>query len=199
MSKWISGNELIEKLGLKDFEFFNDCVAKGLQPHNDFGKPITPSELFQFAKTVMEKVGVDLEIEQVDEGRIDWEGISLPKHDFNARTILSRLCYANYKMEDVEKYGLKPESKAANKGSDRQEKKKEHYAAEEKRQVQATADVLYAQHTEYDTVKVVAEHPEIKKIAGRRFKPGTIYKWVSEVAPEYARRPGIRRKKEKMT
>jgi hypothetical protein len=197
MSKWISGNELIENLGLKDFEFFNNCVAKGLQPHNDFGKPIPPSELFQFAKTVMEKVGADLEIEQVDEGRVDWEGISLPKHDINARTILGRLCYANYKREDVEKFELKPESKAAKKSSDKQEKKKEHYTAAEKRQVQETAKILYAQHPEYDTVKVVAEHPEIKKLVGRQYKPNTTYKWVSEVAPEKAKKPGVRSKNKK--
>ena len=47
MSKWISGNRLIDKLGVKNFEFFNDYVAKGLQPHNDLGRRISPSDLLK--------------------------------------------------------------------------------------------------------------------------------------------------------
>lgn len=197
MSKWISGNELIEKLGLKDFEFFNEYVSKGLQPHDDSGKPVRPSDLFKFAKSVMKRVNVNLEIEQIDEGKSDWEGISLPKQDFNARTILSRLCHANYKIQDAEKYGLKPGSKAAESTPDKNEKKKEHYTTAEKRQVQSTAEILYVQNPEFNTVKAVAEHVEIKKIVGSRYKPETIRKWVSEVAPDYARLPGVRSKKEK--
>ncbi len=54
MSKWISGQELLERLKIKDFELFNDYVRKGLQPHNKMGQPISPTD-------VMEKVtNIDL-------------------------------------------------------------------------------------------------------------------------------------------
>ena len=54
MSKWISGKELLERLKIKDFELFNDYVSKGLQPHNQVGQPISPTD-------VMEKVtNIDL-------------------------------------------------------------------------------------------------------------------------------------------
>lgn len=47
MSKWISGEELLERLRIKDFELFNDYVRKGLQPYNQFGQSISPSDLME--------------------------------------------------------------------------------------------------------------------------------------------------------
>jgi hypothetical protein len=35
MSAWILGREITASLGLLDFEFARECVAKGLQPHNE--------------------------------------------------------------------------------------------------------------------------------------------------------------------
>ena len=45
MSKWISGKELIEQDNLKDIELFQDYVAKGVQPYNDLGQPVSPSDI----------------------------------------------------------------------------------------------------------------------------------------------------------
>lgn len=47
MSKWISGKELMEQRGLKDFELFEDYVAKGLQPRDEFGHPVSPSNVLE--------------------------------------------------------------------------------------------------------------------------------------------------------
>ena len=47
MSKWISGEELLDRLKIKDFELFQDYVKKGLQPYNELGKPLSPSDLME--------------------------------------------------------------------------------------------------------------------------------------------------------
>ena len=47
MSKWISGEELLERWHIRDFELFNDYVRKGLQPYNQFGQSISPSDLME--------------------------------------------------------------------------------------------------------------------------------------------------------
>ena len=196
MSKWISGNELIEKKGLKDFEFFNNCVAKGLQPHNDLGKPIPPSELFNHAKSVGERVGVDLEIEQIDEGKTDWEGISLPKHDFNARTILSRLCHANYKRQEAEKFGLKPGSKPASvdntHGQNHPVKEAVQKASKElprdrhRRQTRSVAKKLWDKHPTMSVPEMIA-HPDVleagKKTNGQYYADKTIKEWIKDLNP----------------
>lgn len=47
MSKWISGQQLLNDFGIRDFELFNDYVKKGLQPHNDFAQPISPLDVVE--------------------------------------------------------------------------------------------------------------------------------------------------------
>ena len=42
MSKWLSGQQLLNDFGIRDIELFYDYVQKGLQPHNDFAQPISP-------------------------------------------------------------------------------------------------------------------------------------------------------------
>ena len=45
MSKWKTGKEIIDEKGLKHFEFLNEYVRKGLTPHNQLGKAISPYEV----------------------------------------------------------------------------------------------------------------------------------------------------------
>lgn len=47
MSKWISGKELLEQRNLKDIELFQDYVAQGLQPYDDLGQPVSPSDVLE--------------------------------------------------------------------------------------------------------------------------------------------------------
>jgi leucyl aminopeptidase len=47
MSKWVSGQQLLDDFGIRDIELFNDYVQKGLQPHNDLGQPISPSDVVE--------------------------------------------------------------------------------------------------------------------------------------------------------
>ena len=45
MTKQTSGQELLNAWGIKDIELFYDYVQKGLQPHNNLGGTISPSNL----------------------------------------------------------------------------------------------------------------------------------------------------------
>lgn len=45
MSSWILGSAIAADLGLQDFEFAREFVAKGLQPHNGQGQPYMPPEV----------------------------------------------------------------------------------------------------------------------------------------------------------
>ncbi|MCD4811246.1 hypothetical protein K8R14_01405 [bacterium] len=47
MSKWLSGQQLLNNFGIRDIELFYDYVQKGLQPHNNFVKPILPSNVVE--------------------------------------------------------------------------------------------------------------------------------------------------------
>jgi len=43
VSAWILGSEVAGSLGLQDFEFVQEYVAKGLSPHNEQGQPFIPA------------------------------------------------------------------------------------------------------------------------------------------------------------
>lgn len=43
MSAWVLGSEMAASLGLQDFEFVQEYVAKGLSPHNEQGQPFIPA------------------------------------------------------------------------------------------------------------------------------------------------------------
>jgi hypothetical protein len=43
VSAWILGSEVAGSLGLRDFEFVQEYVAKGLSPHNEQGQPFMPA------------------------------------------------------------------------------------------------------------------------------------------------------------
>ena len=45
MSAWIAGSQIAADLGLIDFEFAREYVAKGLVPHNQVGQPSVPQRL----------------------------------------------------------------------------------------------------------------------------------------------------------
>ena len=47
MSKWVSGQQLLNDFGIRDIELFNDYVQKGLQPHNNLAQPISPSDVVE--------------------------------------------------------------------------------------------------------------------------------------------------------
>ena len=45
MSKYITGQEVIQDLGLHDFEFYNEYVRAGLTPLNAHGQPYSPRDV----------------------------------------------------------------------------------------------------------------------------------------------------------
>jgi hypothetical protein len=230
MSKWISGNELIEKEGIKSFEFFDGFVAKGLQPYNDLGRLISPSDLLkkvlnidslfeeckrkeqdyfeikrsqwggkEFEHTRNEFRIADHKYEQLHDivrsaKNISWTEYKLPDDESISRRIIHGIIGSNYLKEEAEKFGLKPGSKAAESSPKNNEKKKEHWTSKDKRKVQEVAQILYANHPEFNTVKEVATHPDVLEAGGKNYSYETVHKWVSEVAPERAKKPGIRSK-----
>ena len=70
MSKWISGEELLKKWDIQDFELFYDFVKKGLQPHTSMGKPISPSDIM--AK-VLDVKSLELELHQAEKDLHEYE------------------------------------------------------------------------------------------------------------------------------
>ena len=46
-SKWKTGKEIIEEEGIKEIEFFDNYFRKGLQPHNELGRSISPSDILE--------------------------------------------------------------------------------------------------------------------------------------------------------
>ena len=62
MSAWILGSEVAGSLGLRDFEFVQEYVAKGIAPHNHEGQPYMPAAVVkQFIQ------GLEQELNQHDE------------------------------------------------------------------------------------------------------------------------------------
>ena len=47
MSKWVSGQQLLNDFGIRDIELFYDYVQKRLQPHNNLAQPISPSDVVE--------------------------------------------------------------------------------------------------------------------------------------------------------
>jgi len=70
VSAWILGSEIADSLGLRDFEFAHEYVAKGLAPHNKEGQPYMPAAVVeQFIQ------GLEQELNQHDELAWDLGGI----------------------------------------------------------------------------------------------------------------------------
>jgi hypothetical protein len=62
VSAWILGSEIAGSLGLRDFEFVQEYVAKGIAPHNHEGQPFMPVAVVeQFIK------GLEQELSHHDE------------------------------------------------------------------------------------------------------------------------------------
>ena len=47
MSKWVSGQQLLNDFGIRNIELFYDYVQKRLQPHNNLAQPISPSDVVE--------------------------------------------------------------------------------------------------------------------------------------------------------
>ena len=218
MSKWISGEELLERWDIKDFELLDNFVKKGLQPHTSTGKPISPSDL---TAKVLDVKSLELELHQAEkdlheyepEARQevehslikplldklktykkaqsqDWTDFELPKDEAEAKQVLDELVGTLFHIDQVqevaEKDGLKPPTP---------DTKKEHHTAPDKRQVQAVAKMLYDAHPEINTIKELIQHPQIKEAGGKHFTDKAVHGWISEIAPERAKKRGIRPKK----
>jgi hypothetical protein len=70
VSAWILGSEVAGSLGLRDFEFVQEYVVKGLSPHNEQGQPYIPAAVVdQFIK------GLEQELSHHDEIAWDLGGI----------------------------------------------------------------------------------------------------------------------------
>ena len=139
MSAWIAGSQIVADLGLLDFEFAKEYVAKGLTPHNHEGQPYMPSEVvMQFIQ------GMELELAEHEDtawnlfgyerdkiiaNHVDplqkrihgyrlyleslngsgWNGFQLPQDQDLARFFIQALLNSYYRRDEV-KRRLSPQS-----------------------------------------------------------------------------------------
>jgi len=190
MSKYISGHEIIETKGIQHFEFFSDYIKKGLQPHDSLGRPISPKDAVRLKKKVLEANGVDL---QLYESENDWAKVDLPESWVGGQAILVGLLDALYKIADVEGIGAslngasytKPNSKKA------PQRRSSSIVADQCRE---KAKELWELHPDINSTGEMAKHPEIEKIGGV-YTVERRQRWISTIAPDHARKPGVRSKK----
>jgi hypothetical protein len=142
VSAWILGSEVAGSLGLRDFEFVQEYVVKGLSPHNEQGQPYIPAAVVeQFIQ------GLEQELNQHDElawnlGGLErqeiiakyieplqrriygyrvymeslngagWNGFELPHDQDLARRFIQVLINSHYRRDEV-KRRLSPQSEPA--------------------------------------------------------------------------------------
>ncbi len=218
MSKWISGEELLERWDIKDFELLDNFVKKGLQPHTSTGKPISPSDIMGI---VLRVKSLELELHQAEkdlheyepEARqeaehfvieplldklerykkaqsLDWNDFELPKDEAEASHVLAIIVHALFHIDQAQGVAEKDGLKPPSPDT-----KKEHHTAKHKRKVQAVAKMLYDAHPEINTIKELVNHPEIKEAGGKYFGYDAVHRWIAEVAPKRAKKQARRPKK----
>lgn len=235
MSKWVSGQHLLNSYGINGLEFFDDYVRKGLQPYNDLGRPISPSyvvdkitniarlkEQYDEKRYSEEEVG-DNELKKFDAtighdllvqiknydkwavsvSDLDWNEFELPEMEAEAKLVFIELVGSMYHIEDIKKFFGVPEYEI-NKIKiipELPKKIKLRPEQEAKIEVQRLAKEIYAKYPEFDpeidTYGKIIERKEIQDAGGKHYQPGTVKKWISEVAPKWAKQEGIRSKKKK--
>lgn len=69
MSAWILGSEFAGSLGLRDFEFVQEYVAKGLAPHNHEGQPFMPAAVVE---QFIQRLGHELAQHEDTASNLSW-------------------------------------------------------------------------------------------------------------------------------
>ena len=248
MTKYKTGKEIIDELNIKDFEFFNDHVKKGLQPLDKLGRPLSPTSVSEKAMRINEIThriitleedmsqieDTDIFIEKSDarealireinriekapslndrDGQapdMDWSDFNLPGSDSEAQAVIAELIRSLYNVEEIEKMGVKLglESTQQDQGVSLPKEIDETPQAEQeevprrrsirvKLRVQRVAKMLYEKYPEIDSISEMIDHPKIKEclFGERPYARKTLHRWIAEVAPERAKREGIRSKK----
>ena len=72
MSKYISGEEILHKAGIRTIEFLNYIVNKDLQPYDQFGKPIPPPDV-KWCQEEIDKYQTNKFIINIEIGSLDTE------------------------------------------------------------------------------------------------------------------------------
>ena len=233
MSKWISGQQLLNEFGIEAFELFYDYVQKGLQPYNDLGNPISASyvvakitklpglkeqyhekryseaeigndELKKFDATIGHELLAQIEHYENWTRSIrdlDWNKFKLPETEAEARVVLTELVNSLYHIDDIKKFLGVPEIDIDKKEIIPELPKAKKLTTDQKSKlgVQRVAKELYDNHPEFhpeiDSYVKMFQRKDIKDACERGYELGTVQKWISEIAPEWAKEPGIRPKK----
>ena len=215
-SKWKTGKEIIDEEGIKEIEFFDDYVRKGLQPHNKLGRPISPSNILKpdlKGKMSAEKRHRSASIEDPIRDTMEnirrtfdpilrkkeledsWNVFELPKDDSKAVSVLRKLRDSLYNKDDIKNFRAPLDSEKEKK---KPAKKGMRESTKTKLEVQRVAKEIYDKHSEFypeiDSYKKMAKRKDIKDAGGKHYQ-SSLQKWISEVAPDWAKKPGIRPKK----
>lgn len=215
-SKWKTGKEIIDEEGIKEIEFFDNYVRKGLQPYNELGRSISPSDILKpdsKGKVSAEKRYRSESTEDPIRDQMEnirrtfnpilrkkaledsWNVFELPKDESKAVSILHKLRESLYNKDDIKNFRGSPDLEKGKK----KPAKAMRQSTKDKLEVQRVAKELYDKYPEYhpeiDTYGKMLERKEIRDAGGKHYQPGTVQKWISKVAPEWAKKEGIRPKK----
>ena len=132
---------------------------------------------------------------------LDWNKFELPEIEAEARAVLTELVNSLYHEDDIKKIFGVPEFEIEQKEIIPELPKAKKLTTDQKSKlgVQRVAKELYDKypefHPEIDSYVKMFQRKDIKDACERGYELGTVQKWISEIAPEWAKEPGIRPKK----
>jgi hypothetical protein len=204
MSKWISGNELIEKFGLKDFEFFSEYVSKGLQPYDKRGSQLSPFDILIIVENMVKKENDSTKFEVPSVNKQDWANIKLPESYLASNMVLNHIKDALYRFDDLNKFGKNISGSNPNLTIPKKywtvpEKSKDRKIRHDQRCRLLCRDVAKQFWDEDPTITIadMIKKKEIievsKKSDGTLYQEDTVRNWIKDLCPD--RSPGRRYKK----
>ncbi len=125
-----------------------------------------------------------------------WNVFELPKDESRAVIVLHKLRDSLYDKDDIKKFRGSLDSEKEKK---KPAKKGMRESTKTKLEVQRVAKELYEKYPEYhpeiDTYGKMLQRKEIRDAGAKDYQLGTVQKWISEVAPDWAKKEGVRPKK----
>ena len=132
---------------------------------------------------------------------LDWNNFELPENEEEARAVITELVYSLYHKDDIKKFLGVKEVEIEQKEIIPELPKAKALRPDQKAklEVQRVAKELYSKypefHHEIDSYGKIFKRKEIQDAGAKDYQLGTVQKWISKVAPEWAKKEGIRPKK----
>ena len=205
MTKYKSGQEHIDEMGIKDFEFFKGFVKKGAKPSDNLGRPLNPSDvikdvsnyhdLIDKASTMTDddpeanevKTKIKNTTESINASQdVDWNDFELPASETEAEAILTALKGSLYHQKEIDKLkssaGIRPERALTHDQRCKIECRK-------------VAERLWAEDRHITIRAMSQERQEILDVSikkdGTHYLEATVRNWIKDLCPDRSagRRP----------